>query len=131
MPLEASNKKLQSNAAYAESRCQAFVCDISRNPLPEAIPAVDCVTMIFVLSALTPERVPTALATVFRALRPGGVLLFRDYAVNDGAHKKMTNKKGAVLIHYRLRICTRLTSMQHKQSASSVRTFMCVAMARR
>ena len=64
--------------------------------------------MIFVLSALTPERVPTALATVFRALRPGGVLLFRDYAVNDGAHKKMTNKKGAVLIHYRLRICTRL-----------------------
>lgn len=129
MPLEAStHNKLQSNAAYAENRCQAFVCDISRNPLPEAIPAVDCVTMIFVLSALTPERVPTALATVFRALRPGGVLLFRDYAVNDGAHKKMTNKKGAVTLE---RICTRLTSAQHKQSANSARTFMCVAMARR
>lgn len=46
------------------------------------------------LSALTPERVSTALAAVCKALRPGGVMLFRDYAVNDGAHKKMTNKKG-------------------------------------
>jgi methyltransferase-like protein 6 len=83
----------QSNEAYNESRCQAFVCDISRQALPPAISSVDIVTAIFVLSALTPERVPAALSAIHKVLRPGGILCFRDYAVNDGAHKKMTNKK--------------------------------------
>jgi methyltransferase-like protein 6 len=48
---------VQSNPEYDESKCQAFVCDITEDAAwPSQIKdsSVDLVTMIFVLSAISP-----------------------------------------------------------------------------
>ncbi|KAL0403536.1 UNVERIFIED_CONTAM: tRNA N(3)-methylcytidine methyltransferase METTL2 [Sesamum radiatum] len=44
---------------------------------------VDFVTLIFTLSALPLDRMPKALAHCFAVLKPGGLLLFRDYGLYD------------------------------------------------
>ncbi|KAF7143333.1 hypothetical protein RHSIM_Rhsim05G0175600 [Rhododendron simsii] len=44
---------------------------------------VDFVTLIFTLSAVPLHRMPTAIAACFSVLKPGGLLLFRDYGLYD------------------------------------------------
>lgn len=50
---------LKSNAEYDESKCKAFVCDIT-NIREEEFPIrhaeLDVIVMIFVLSAIKPEK---------------------------------------------------------------------------
>ncbi|XAR64906.1 tRNA(Thr) (cytosine(32)-N(3))-methyltransferase, partial [Bertholletia excelsa] len=41
------------------------------------------VTLIFTLSAVPVERMPAAVAACFSVLKPGGLLLFRDYGLYD------------------------------------------------
>jgi hypothetical protein len=58
---------VQSNPEYDESRCQAFVCDITEDSAwPSQIKdnSVDLVTMIFVLSAISPGMAIVLLAYV-------------------------------------------------------------------
>ncbi|KAL6958294.1 hypothetical protein U1Q18_043604 [Sarracenia purpurea var. burkii] len=43
----------------------------------------DFVTLIFTLSAVPLQRMPTAVAECFSVLKPGGLLLFRDYGLYD------------------------------------------------
>ncbi|KAI7834725.1 S-adenosyl-L-methionine-dependent methyltransferase [Kickxella alabastrina] len=76
---------VQSNENYTESRCQAFVCDITKDRLADTIPphSVDIVSAIFVFSALPPEKQADAVANVIEILKPGGRILFRDYALYD------------------------------------------------
>lgn len=52
--------------------------------------SVDYVTLIFMLSALNPDKMLDALRNVTRSLKPngGGRLLFRDYAVGDHAERR-------------------------------------------
>lgn len=45
--------------------------------------SLDMIIAIFVLSALDPARLPGVLEKLFRLLRPGGLLLFRDYGLYD------------------------------------------------
>ncbi|KAL4534083.1 hypothetical protein Ndes2437B_g03383 [Nannochloris sp. 'desiccata'] len=45
----------------------------------------DCVLMIFTLSALWPKDMPCMLRHAYHALRPDGLLLFRDYGLYDMA----------------------------------------------
>lgn len=45
--------------------------------------SLDTIIAIFVLSALDPARLPGVLEKLFRLLRPGGLLLFRDYGLYD------------------------------------------------
>ncbi|XP_059628490.1 uncharacterized protein LOC132271201 isoform X1 [Cornus florida] len=44
---------------------------------------VDFITLIFTLSAVPLHRMPTAIAECFSVLKPGGLLLFRDYGLYD------------------------------------------------
>ncbi|GAV66780.1 Methyltransf_23 domain-containing protein [Cephalotus follicularis] len=44
---------------------------------------VDFVTMIFTLSAVSSRRMPSAISECFFVLKPGGLLLFRDYGLYD------------------------------------------------
>ncbi|KAJ8759429.1 hypothetical protein K2173_006958 [Erythroxylum novogranatense] len=47
------------------------------------IGGVDFVTLIFTLSAVPVQRMPKAAMQCFSVLRPGGLLLFRDYGLYD------------------------------------------------
>ena len=73
-------------------RVRAFVADITESEallanVPEG--SVDFVTMVFVLSAISPEKMCNAIANITRLLRPGtGRVLFRDYARGDLAQDK-------------------------------------------
>eukprot|EP00899_Mesostigma_viride_P012422 jgi/Mesvir1/21180/Mv25038-RA.3 len=50
----------------------------------DAMPAVfDAVMLIFTLSAVHPDDMPSFLASVTRVLKPGGKILFRDYGLYD------------------------------------------------
>ncbi|GAA5830321.1 hypothetical protein JCM11251_001306 [Rhodosporidiobolus azoricus] len=66
-----------------------LTCDVwdlsSPSGPPSTVPpnSVDVLTMIFVLSALHPNEWPQAVENAWRMLKPGGVLLFRDYGRND------------------------------------------------
>ena len=46
-------------------------------------PFFDIVIMIFVLSAVPLEKVSTCLSSLWMALRPGGIILYRDYGKYD------------------------------------------------
>ena len=81
--------------SFSERFC-AFVCDPAVDDLAAAThrelaklglsslpPRLDAVLMVFVLSAVPLDDIPRFLASVFRALKPGGVVCFRDYGVYD------------------------------------------------
>lgn len=85
---------------YDERVITAFQCDLTKDSLVDKVAreAVDIVTMIFFLSAVHPDRMVQALRNVYEALKPGGLVLFRDYGLFDQAmlrfppgHKISTN----------------------------------------
>ncbi|CAN8000144.1 unnamed protein product [Ixodes hexagonus] len=78
---------VKSHPLYDETRVKAFQCDLTKGALTDHVPkcSVDVVTMIFVLSAICPEKMCAALENVRGVLKPGGVVLFRDYGLYDQA----------------------------------------------
>lgn len=84
---------LMNNPIYkanSPSRIVAFTADLTQDPGMDLMnglsgQSVDIVSLIFVLSALEPNKMSTALANVNRALKLGGLVLFRDYAIYDRA----------------------------------------------
>ncbi|KAF3964720.1 hypothetical protein CMV_011014 [Castanea mollissima] len=79
---------------FKESQVSAFVCDLTVDDLIKEIPpsSIDIVTMIFVLSAVSPEKMPLALQNIRKILKPNGCVLFRDYAIGDLAQERFTCK---------------------------------------
>ncbi|XP_076471853.1 tRNA N(3)-cytidine methyltransferase METTL6-like [Babylonia areolata] len=77
---------VKDHQSYDENRCCVFHADITSG-LSDNVPndSVDIATMIFVLSAIHPDKMLTALSNVLQTLKPGGVLLFRDYGLYDHA----------------------------------------------
>nr|KAJ3419601.1 hypothetical protein HK105_006748 [Polyrhizophydium stewartii] len=88
---------VKSNDLYDESRCKAFVHDITSPDLPAHIEpgTVDIITCIFVLSAIHPSTWDRAVRNLHAMLKPGGVVLFRDYGRYDLAQLRF--KKGRLL----------------------------------
>jgi len=78
---------VQSNPLYDEQRIKAFQCDITTGDLHCEIAeqSVDIVSMIFVLSAIHPSKHSTVFTNILKVLKPGGILLFRDYGLYDMA----------------------------------------------
>ncbi|XP_071102166.1 tRNA N(3)-cytidine methyltransferase METTL6-like [Haliotis cracherodii] len=78
---------VKSNPLYDAARCNAFQCDLTVDDLLDNVPpdTVDAVSMIFVLSAIHPDKMLAALHNVFKVIRPGGCILFRDYGLYDYA----------------------------------------------
>lgn len=84
---------LTSNPVYKRhhpSRIKAFVADITTersetiaNSLDGQL--MDYVSLIFVLSALDPDQMRQAVSNLSCLLKPGGLVLFRDYAIYDEA----------------------------------------------
>jgi len=78
---------LKDNPSYNEACCHAFQCDVVSDDLAiNVIPnSVDIVTLIFVFSAILPSKMQMALQNISKTLKPGGVILFRDYGLYDHA----------------------------------------------
>uniref|UniRef100_A0A182WGP8 tRNA N(3)-methylcytidine methyltransferase n=1 Tax=Anopheles minimus TaxID=112268 RepID=A0A182WGP8_9DIPT len=72
---------------YDERYMKAFACDITSEEVFETLPegSLDIVTLVFVLSAIHPEKFHPTVANIYRLLKPGGVVLFRDYGLYDMA----------------------------------------------
>ncbi|XP_063342716.1 tRNA N(3)-methylcytidine methyltransferase METTL6 isoform X2 [Pelmatolapia mariae] len=69
-------------------RAVEFVrCDLTKDDLMENVPesSVDVITLIFVLSAVHPDKMKLVLENISRVLKPGGFVLFRDYGLYDHA----------------------------------------------
>ncbi|KAI7905557.1 S-adenosyl-L-methionine-dependent methyltransferase [Cokeromyces recurvatus] len=83
---------VKSNDNYNESRCKAFVCDLTADKLTDNIPenSLDLVSAIFVFSAIPPEKMETAIKNIYSVLKPGGLVLFRDYGIYDEAQVKFS-----------------------------------------
>ena len=87
---------LSNNEIYQRhsSRCQIFVCDISSSELQSQFfnkvrsESVDVVSLIFVLSAFHPIQHAQVIRNAAWALKPGGRVLFRDYAKDDYAQQR-------------------------------------------
>eukprot|EP00803_Ostreobium_quekettii_P003831 evm.model.scf_404.3 EVM.evm.TU.scf_404.3 scf_404:66256-70198(+) len=76
---------------YDAAKVHAFVADLTCDPLSQHIApkTVDICTMVFVLSAISPEKMPKVLRSVAEVLDPEvGCLYFRDYAKGDLAEQR-------------------------------------------
>ncbi|XP_019719311.1 tRNA N(3)-cytidine methyltransferase METTL6 isoform X2 [Hippocampus comes] len=71
-------------------RCAVFQCDLTHDDLRDNIPegCVDAAMLIFVLSAIHPEKMASAVRNIHTVLKAGGVVLFRDYGVHDHAMRR-------------------------------------------
>lgn len=82
---------MRSSPDYDENHMRAEVWDVAsaleteNMDLPPGLEegSVDIVIMIFVFSALSPEQWAGAIRNIFRVLKPGGEVLFRDYGRGD------------------------------------------------
>ena len=55
----------QSNALYDTERCHAFLCDLTTDALSDDVTRpVDVITMIFVLSAIHPDKMAACIRNV-------------------------------------------------------------------
>lgn len=84
---------VRSSPQYDTGRSSAFVWDFAANPLPaDAAPlragTAHFALLVFVLSAVPPDRQQAAVCALARLLRPGGRVLFRDYATGDMAQAR-------------------------------------------
>ncbi|XP_050302591.1 tRNA N(3)-methylcytidine methyltransferase METTL6 [Anthonomus grandis grandis] len=78
---------VKSNPSYTPERIKVFPCDITSNEVFDNVQAdsLDIATLIFVLSAIHPNKFLACLQNIFKLLKPGGLLLFRDYGLFDMA----------------------------------------------
>ncbi|XP_056640157.1 tRNA N(3)-methylcytidine methyltransferase METTL6 [Diorhabda sublineata] len=78
---------LKNDPKYDPNSIKAFQCDITTPDVFSIIPInnVDIATLIFVLSAIHPNNFHQTLRNIYDLLKPGGVLLFRDYGLYDMA----------------------------------------------
>lgn len=88
---------IRENEAYDTKNIQADVWDLAGDVLPPDLEegSVDIVVLIFVFSALSPAQWEQGVRNVYRLLKPGGEVLFRDYGRGDLAQVRF--KKGRYL----------------------------------
>lgn len=88
---------MQTNSAYDPRRCFAFVHDLCDEDATYPVPggSLDVIILIFVLSAVVPDKMQKAIGRLSRLLKPGGMMLLRDYGRYDMAQLRF--KKGQCL----------------------------------
>ncbi|XP_071158949.1 tRNA N(3)-cytidine methyltransferase METTL2-like isoform X2 [Mytilus edulis] len=88
---------VKNHPDYNQDRCHAFVCDISdeMSTIPISDNSLDIITIIFVLSSISPEKMQYVVNRLTRYLKPGGTILLRDYGRYDLAQLRF--KKGRCL----------------------------------
>jgi SAM-dependent methyltransferase len=84
---------VRSHALYDPNRCHAFVCDVSTEDIGLPPASLDVVVAIFVLSAINPDRLGATLQRLAALLKPGGLLLLRDYGRYDLAQLRFKRNR--------------------------------------
>ncbi|XP_073663683.1 tRNA N(3)-cytidine methyltransferase METTL8, mitochondrial isoform X2 [Tursiops truncatus] len=76
---------VKSHASYRAAQCCAFVHDVCDDGLPYPFPdgILDVILLVFVLSSIHPDRMQGVVNRLSKLLKPGGMLLFRDYGRYD------------------------------------------------
>ncbi|XP_026942391.1 tRNA N(3)-cytidine methyltransferase METTL6 isoform X2 [Sagmatias obliquidens] len=87
----------EQNPLYDTERCKVFQCDLTKDDLLEHVPpeSVDVVMLIFVLSTVHPDKMHLVLQNIYKVLKPGKSVLFRDYGLYD--HAMLRFKAGSKL----------------------------------
>jgi tRNAThr (cytosine32-N3)-methyltransferase len=88
---------IRKNEAYNTEFIQADVWDVASDSLPPGLEegSVDVAVLIFIFSALSPDQWAKAVDNVYRVLKPGGLVCFRDYGRGDLAQVRF--RKGRYL----------------------------------
>jgi len=87
--------KLIASPEYLPSRVRAWVGDMRQKDFCDQVPAgmVDFVTCVWSLSAIEPEMMPSVVSRFKEILRPGGMVLFRDYASGDITQRRHAKRQ--------------------------------------
>ncbi|OQE22574.1 hypothetical protein PENSTE_c010G00619 [Penicillium steckii] len=94
-------KVMRESEQYDTKHMVADVWDVSAKPTDEndSLPpgmtegSVDVIVLIFIFSALNPGEWNQAISNLHRLLKPGGVILFRDYGRGDLAQVRMKKNR--------------------------------------
>lgn len=88
---------MRGHESYNPEMMQADVWDVAGEELPPGLDegSVDVAVMIFIFSALSPLQWKKAVENVYRVLKPGGEVCFRDYGRGDLAQVRF--RKGRYL----------------------------------
>ncbi|EDW85795.1 uncharacterized protein Dwil_GK23259 [Drosophila willistoni] len=78
---------VKNHALYDVKHITAFQCDITTEQVHQhiSLESLDICTMIFVLSAIHPNKFEKVIQNLAKVLKPGGLVLFRDYGLYDMA----------------------------------------------
>ncbi|XP_043288666.1 tRNA N(3)-methylcytidine methyltransferase METTL6 [Venturia canescens] len=77
---------VKSNPLYDADLIKAFHNDVTNeNCFDEVEDPVDLVTLVFVLSAIHPDKFKSVALNIFKIMNKDGTLLFRDYGLYDMA----------------------------------------------
>jgi len=90
---------IKESEIYSKNKDRIFVepADLVLDPIPEYFAKPDFATLIFVLSAIAPENYPMVLDKIAKYMKPGTILMFRDYGRYDMAQLKFASQKKAKL----------------------------------
>ncbi|XP_051882888.1 mRNA N(3)-methylcytidine methyltransferase METTL8 isoform X2 [Pristis pectinata] len=89
---------VMSHPLYNASQCYAFVhdlCDEASSTYPFPDGSIDVILLVFVLSSIHPVRMQMVINRLSKLLKPGGMILFRDYGRYDLSQLRL--KKGRCL----------------------------------
>ncbi|CAO3565682.1 unnamed protein product [Mortierella alpina] len=86
---------VKGNRAYDETRGKAFVWDLASDDIPPEVEpeSMDVLVLIFVLSALHPDKWEQAMNNLYKLLKPGGLIVFRDYGRYDMAQLRFKKNR--------------------------------------
>jgi len=88
---------VRDHPEYTRGRCHAWVCDVTSDQEWAAAPfppdSLDIITLIFVLSAVSPAKMEAVARNMYKFLKPGGLLMFRDYGRYDLAQLRFKQGK--------------------------------------